>query len=96
MAAQAGISGSTTLGKRNRIAGQVGVVGHIQTTDDVIVEAQSGLSKSVTEPGHYFGSPAKEHRTALRMEAALRRLPELLNEFRELQRIVAEIAEHKS
>ncbi len=93
MAAQAGVSGSTVLGKRNRIAGQVGVVGHITTTDDVIVEAQSGLSKSVTTPGAYFGSPAKEHRTALRMEAALRQLPDLLREVRELQRVVAELKE---
>jgi UDP-3-O-[3-hydroxymyristoyl] glucosamine N-acyltransferase len=95
IAAQAGVSGSTTLGKRNRIAGQVGLIGHIQTADDVIVEAQSGVSKSITLPGHYFGSPAKEHRTALRMEAALRRLPDLLNEFRELQKIVAELTETK-
>lgn len=95
IAAQAGVSGSTTLGKRNRIAGQVGLIGHIQTADDVIVEAQSGVSKSITLPGHYFGSPAKEHRTALRMEAALRRLPDLLHEFRELQKIVAELTESK-
>lgn len=95
IAAQAGVSGSTTLGQRNRIAGQVGLIGHIQTTDDVIVEAQSGVSKSITVPGHYFGSPAKEHRTALRMEAALRRLPDLLHEFRDLQKIVAELSETK-
>jgi UDP-3-O-[3-hydroxymyristoyl] glucosamine N-acyltransferase len=93
MAAQAGISGSAVLGKRNRIAGQVGVVGHISTADDVIVEAQSGLSKSVTVAGAYFGSPAKEHRTALRMEAALRQLPDLLREVREMGRVVAELKE---
>lgn len=86
IAAQAGISGSTRLGERNRIAGQVGVVGHISTADDVIVEAQSGVSKAITAKGAYFGSPAKEHRTALRMEAALRQLPQLLNEFRDMQR----------
>ena len=91
MAAQAGISGSTTIGKRNRIAGQVGIVGHISTTENVIVEAQSGLSKSVTAPGAYFGSPAKEHRTALKMEAALKRLPEMMREFQELKRIVSDL-----
>lgn len=91
IAAQAGVSGSTRLGERNRIAGQVGIVGHITTTHDVIVEAQSGVSKTITVPGAYFGSPAKEHRTALRMEAALRQLPLLLQEFRELQRRVDEL-----
>ena len=96
VAAQTGISGSTTIGARNRIAGQVGVVGHISTTEDVIIEAQSGLMKSVTTSGAYFGSPAKEHRTALRMEAALRRLPDMLREFQELQRIVAELSDKDS
>lgn len=92
IAAQAGVSGSTTLGKRNRIAGQVGIVGHITTIDDVIVEAQSGLSKNVTVAGRYFGSPAVEHRSALRMEAAFRQLPDLL---REVQKLKAEICELK-
>ncbi len=91
IAAQAGISGSTRLGERNRIAGQVGVVGHISTASDVVIEAQSGVSKSITTSGAYFGSPAKEHKTAIRMEAALRQLPQLLQEFRELQRRVEEL-----
>lgn len=91
IAAQAGISGSTKLGNRNRIAGQVGVVGHITTTDDVVVEAQSGLSKSIKVAGHYFGSPAKEHRTALRMEVAYRQLPELLRQVQLLQHQVQEL-----
>ena len=52
------------------------------------VKETSGLMRSVTESGAYFGSPAKEHRTALRMEAALRRLPDLLREFAELKRLV--------
>jgi UDP-3-O-[3-hydroxymyristoyl] glucosamine N-acyltransferase len=86
IAAQTGISGSTTIGRRNRLAGQVGVVGHIRTTDDVIVYAQSGVGKNVTKPGIYFGSPIKEHLVALRIEAALRRLPETLEELRDLRR----------
>ena len=92
MAAQAGISGSTTLGQRNRIAGQVGVVGHIKTVDDVVVQAQSGLSKSVNEPGAYFGSPATTQREALRIHAALQKLPELVRELRELRARVKELS----
>ena len=95
IAAQAGVSGSTVLGRRNRIAGQAGIVGHITTTDDVVVEAQSGLSKNITEAGHYFGSPAKDHRTALRMEAAVRQLPDLIREIQKLQREVSELKEKR-
>jgi UDP-3-O-[3-hydroxymyristoyl] glucosamine N-acyltransferase len=78
IAAQAGISGSAKLGKQNMIAGQVGMIGHIETADNVIIIAQSGVSKSLTKPGTYFGSPAKEHRTALKIEGAIRSLPELI------------------
>jgi UDP-3-O-[3-hydroxymyristoyl] glucosamine N-acyltransferase len=88
IAAQTGISGSARIGARNRIAGQVGMIGHISIADDVIIHAQSGVSKAITTPGHYFGSPAKEHRTTLRLEAALRNLPDLLRDFQALQREV--------
>lgn len=82
IAAQVAIAGGTVVGKRNRIAGQAGIVGHVVTTDDVVVYAQSGVAKSITAPGAYFGSPAKEHAQALRMEMALRQLPELLHQIR--------------
>jgi UDP-3-O-[3-hydroxymyristoyl] glucosamine N-acyltransferase len=85
VAAQAGISGSTRLGKRNRVAGQVGFVGHITTADDVVVFAQSGVSKSLLNPGIYFGYPAQSHSDELKQQAALRRLPALLAEVRRLQ-----------
>lgn len=96
IAAQTGISGSTTIGRRNRLAGQVGVVGHIQTVDDVIVLAQSGVSKSITAPGLFLGSPAKHHRTALRIEAALRNLPDLIQELETLRRQVDELKKAQS
>ena len=92
IAAQTGISGSTKIGKRNRIAGQVGIVGHITTADDVTVIAQSGVSKSITASDTYFGSPAKHAHVAMRIEAALRSLPDLLQQFRELQKRVDELS----
>ncbi len=78
IAAQTGISGSTKLGKRNRIAGQVGFVGHISTADDVIVYAQSGVAKGITQKGVYFGAPAKPLMDELRLQAALKQLPDLI------------------
>ena len=93
IAAQTGISGSTKIGPRNMIAGQVGIVGHIETAEDVIVEAQAGVSKSLVKPGRYFGHPAKEHSTALRQEGAIRQLPDLLREIRQMQRKISELEE---
>ncbi len=86
IAAQTGISGSTKVGKNVVIAGQVGLVGHIEIADKVVILAQSGVSKSLTKSGaKYFGYPAKEHKSALRLEAALRQLPELLQEVKRLR-----------
>lgn len=86
IAAQTGIAGSAKIGKNVMMGGQVGLVGHIEVADNVKIIAQSGVSKSLTKPGAtYFGSPAKEHRAAFRIEAALRQLPELLVEIKRLR-----------
>lgn len=95
IAAQSGISGSTMLGKNCVIAGQVGFVGHIHIAERTTVGAQSGVSKSITEPGQtYFGYPAKEHLQALRVEGAIRQLPALLVEIRELKKRVETLEAH--
>lgn len=92
IAAQTGISGSTKIGKNCIIAGQVGLVGHITVADRTTIGAQSGIPKSITEPGKtYFGYPAKEHLQALRVEGAIRQLPELLVEIRELRKRIEEL-----
>jgi len=93
IAAQAGISGSTKLGPQNIIAGQVGIVGHIETAPHVIVGAQSGVSKSLLKSGTYFGSPAKNHRDALKLEGVLRSLPELAERVKKLEEQVTEHSE---
>jgi UDP-3-O-[3-hydroxymyristoyl] glucosamine N-acyltransferase len=87
IAAQSGIAGSTRIGKHCVIAGQVGIVGHLTIADNVTIGAQSGVSRSLDAAGQtYFSSPAKEHRRALRIEGALRQLPELLEEVRAIRK----------
>ena len=86
MSAQTGISGSAIIGKNCIFAGQVGSVGHIEITDNVIVGAQSGISKGIRKPGTYFGSPAKELQTSLKLEAHIRSLPKYLERIKELER----------
>jgi UDP-3-O-[3-hydroxymyristoyl] glucosamine N-acyltransferase len=85
IAAQTGISGSTTIGARNRVAGQVGFVGHITTADDITVFAQSGVSKSLRHKGTYFGTPAKPHHIKVREEVATRQLAAAFQELRALR-----------
>jgi UDP-3-O-[3-hydroxymyristoyl] glucosamine N-acyltransferase len=92
IAAQTGISGSTKIGKNVMVAGQVGFAGHLEIADRTIIYAQSGIPKSITEPGKtYFGYPAKERSLAMRIEAVIRSLPELVLEVRTLKQKVDDL-----
>ncbi|UCD18426.1 MAG: UDP-3-O-(3-hydroxymyristoyl)glucosamine N-acyltransferase [Candidatus Zixiibacteriota bacterium] len=83
--AQVGISGSTKLGNGVILAGQVGLVGHIELGDGVMVGAQSGVSRSIPAGKRYFGYPAREIMETKRIEASLRKLPELLKRVKALE-----------
>jgi UDP-3-O-[3-hydroxymyristoyl] glucosamine N-acyltransferase len=90
IAAQAGISGSTQVGRLVRIGGQAGFAGHTTVGDSAIVGAQSGIDKDVPPGVMVSGSPAQSHREELRRQAATRQVPELLKEIKRLrQRIEA-------
>jgi len=85
ISAQAGISGSTKVGRNCFILGQVGLTGHIEIADNVILIAQSGVSKSITKAGTYFGYPAKDIKTAFKLESHIRNLPEYVKKISELE-----------
>ena len=88
---QAGIAGSTELGNYVVIGGQVGVAGHVTIGDGAMIAAQSGIAKSV-EPGSVlFGSPAQPHMKAKRVNAAVNKLPEYLEEIRNLRKRIRDI-----
>lgn len=86
IAAQSGISGSTKIGKHVVIGGQVGFVGHIRVGDGSMFGAQAGVTKSVPDNVVFSGYPAREHRSQLKIEASVQKLPELLKRIRALER----------
>ncbi|MCL2688594.1 MAG: UDP-3-O-(3-hydroxymyristoyl)glucosamine N-acyltransferase [Chitinispirillia bacterium] len=85
IAAQTGISGSTRVGERVIIAGQVGFVGHIEIGDDSFVGAKSGVSKDVKPKAKITGYPARDFMTMRRIEACMSELPDLLKEVKRLK-----------
>ncbi len=94
IAAQSGISGSTTLGHNVIVAGQVGLVGHITIGDRVTIGAQSGVSKDLIGEGKLFrGSPAREIHDELRLEAAIRHLPDVIRTVNRQEARIAELEE---
>jgi UDP-3-O-[3-hydroxymyristoyl] glucosamine N-acyltransferase len=89
--AQSGIAGSTRLGDRVVLAAQAGVVGHIEIGDDSIIAAQSGVPKGLPPKSIVFGTPARHHMKAKRIESVVDRLPEYAKRVQELERKVAEL-----
>lgn len=91
LAAQVGISGSTTIEDRVTLAGQVGVAGHLTLGKGMIASAQSGIPSSVGAGAFVSGYPAINNRDWLKASAVFRRLPELKKTLSELQRRLDEL-----
>jgi UDP-3-O-[3-hydroxymyristoyl] glucosamine N-acyltransferase len=84
--AQVGISGSASIGSGATLAGQVGVNGHIRIGAGARIGGQAGVFGDVPEGAVYSGYPARPHREALRAQAAVFRLPKLMERVRALER----------
>lgn len=87
LVAQSAISGSSRLGNYVTLAGQVGVVGHLEIGDQVIVGAQSGVSKSLPAKGVYMGSPAVPAQEWREQVAHLRRFDRLNARIKALEQL---------
>jgi UDP-3-O-[3-hydroxymyristoyl] glucosamine N-acyltransferase len=86
-----GISGSCKLGNRLTLGGQVAVSDHMSVCDDVVLGGRTAIIQDVTEPGAYFGLPARPAFEALRSMALVTKLPELLSRVRALEKRVREL-----
>jgi UDP-3-O-[3-hydroxymyristoyl] glucosamine N-acyltransferase len=86
--AQTGLAGTSHIGKRVVLAGQVGIAGHLRVGDDAVLTAKSATSHDV-EPGKVIsGIPAFENREWLRSTAAYRKLGEMAQRLRKLEKQV--------
>lgn len=81
IAAQAGVSGSTTLGDHVTLAGKVGTAGHIHIGSRSIVSGNSMVAKDLPEGSFVSGYLARPHRQWMECQAALNRLPGLLKKL---------------
>lgn len=77
-AANVGVAGCVTIQDRVTLWGQVGVASDILIGEGAVVLAQSGINKSLEGGKTYFGSPAGEARVKFREIAAIKRIPEIL------------------
>lgn len=77
LVAQVGISGSTIIRRKAILAGQVGVAGHLTIGEGAIVGAQGGVTKDIPAGEFWSDYPAVPHRESAKMNANVRRLPQL-------------------
>ena len=77
IAAQTGVSGSSTIGDGAIVGGQVGIADHVEIGPDAILGAQAGIptGKRIHGPGVVFwGTPARPIKDYLKELATLARL----------------------
>jgi UDP-3-O-[3-hydroxymyristoyl] glucosamine N-acyltransferase len=91
IASQVGISGSTTIGNWVRLGGQAGLAGHITVGDGASAGGQAGITKDVPPGETVSGYPAKNHMQAMRLEAALRSLPDLIKKVKLQEKRISEL-----
>jgi UDP-3-O-[3-hydroxymyristoyl] glucosamine N-acyltransferase len=86
MAACSVVAGSTTIGKYCQIAGLVGINGHIDICDGVMLTGMTMVTKSITEPGAYSsGMPHTTNKEWRRNMAHLRNLSDFKERIKELE-----------
>ena len=88
IAAQTGVSGSSTLGKNVIVGGQVGIADHCTLEDGAIAGAQAGIptGKTIRRGQIVWGTPARPLEKFKEQYAWFARLPELAERVRELER----------
>ena len=88
---QSGVAGSSVLGRHVFLSGQVGVSDHRKIGDGVQVASSSAVLADVPNGQTVRGNPAIGATQFARREVALRKLPDLIKQVRELSRRVEEL-----
>ncbi|MHC4273494.1 MAG: UDP-3-O-(3-hydroxymyristoyl)glucosamine N-acyltransferase [Planctomycetota bacterium] len=87
IAALSGLSGSVTVGDGARIAGAVGIVDHISIGSGATIGAAAGVMKDVPPGETHLGVPAIEIHQTLRQWAAVRKLPDWMQQASQLLKV---------
>lgn len=90
VAALAGFSGGTKIGRRCILAGQIGTNQHITIGDGAIITARTGVTKSV-EAGKLMGGmmAAMDYQQWRKSHVLYTRLPELFDRLKKLEKKVS-------
>ena len=93
--AQAGISGSTVLGRHVILGGQAGVAGHLRLGDGVMAGAKAGVHNTLPAGTVVSGYPAFDHKQWLRACSVQPKLPQIAREVRRLNKKIDALTQTK-
>lgn len=88
---QAGLAGSVHLGTGVVLGGQSAVRDHVHVADGIMAAARTAIISTFPAGSTLSGVPAMNHRQHLREQAAMRRVPDLVVQVRNLQEEVAKL-----
>ncbi len=88
---QVGIAGSAKTGAFVIAAGQAGIADHVTVGDGVVLGSRSGAHRDLPAGGTYLGSPAQPADLEAKRFMASRRLPEMRQALKDLQKQVAQL-----
>ena len=87
IAGQAGIAGSSKVGKYVVVGGQVAISGHLTIADGAMIQGKSGIGGNIKEENsRWFGTPAIDYRNYLRSYAHFRNLPDMAQKMKFLEK----------
>ena len=74
------------------VGGKAGVAGHLKVADDVVVSADSNVTKNIDKAGVYTSVvPIQSHADWIKNFSHLRRLDAMADRVRELEKRLAEM-----
>ena len=89
--AQTGIAGSTKIGNNVICAGQVGIADHSTVGDNAVLLAKSGVTSKVKSGTMVSGYPLFDAVLFRKISVSLKKLPDLLKEFKILKKKIEEL-----
>lgn len=91
IAGQSGVAGSTTVGAGVVMGGACSLRDHVRVGAGAVIAARAGVIDDIEPKAMVSGAPALPHRQMLREQAAIRRLPELVVQARQMQEQLSEL-----
>lgn len=94
-AGQSGVAGSVTIGNGVIFAGQAGIIDNKTVGDGAIICVKSAATENVPAGQAMLGMPPQERRRELKCTAIYQRLPELVQEIKQLTKKVEKLEKAK-